>query len=547
MPPRPEPPRPALRALIVAAYVAVFCILLPGALWLAGAAIDARLGWERVPSLVGVPILLVGLSLLLWGVAALWFGGGGLPVSALPPPRLTRRGPYRHVRHPIYLGFNIAVLGLGLAAGSRGLAWVVAPLFAPAWVIYALIEERGLVRRFGSEYRRYQRQVKFLPRIGLYRVFQFLQLLGLLPVRASGREHVPRRGPVVLVFNHSCYLDAAYLGTVTWRPVHHLTTAEAYRSGARALLVKHFVNVPVRRYRQDPAACREMLRRLAEGEVIGIAIEGERAALGKYQGALADVAGIMARLGVPVVPVGISGAYDSGPRWSDVVRRRPVRVRAGPAVQFHDRSPTEAIDQAILPLLEENPQPVHLDGLPREKLHRVLWRCPACSEGEPWRPALLECAGCGARFTERGGRFADSAGKLMSLADLGERVRSVVDQGDVVVGAGVWRERCMFGPIEPLEPLGEGLVTLGPAGVRFGDLHIPIEAIISVGTERADTLQVATRDGMWQVRLLDGSAFRLHLAVNRWRGVAAAPGRGTAAPAFEAQEEAARTPKEAAS
>ncbi len=58
---------------------------------------------------------------------------------------------------------------------------------------------------------------------------------------------------------------------------------------------------------------------------------------------------------------------------------------------------------------------------------------------------------------------------------------------------------------------------------------------------------MATRDGMWQVRLLDGSAFRLHLAVNRWRGVAAAPGRGTAAPAFEAQEEAARTPKEAAS
>ncbi|UCF39991.1 MAG: 1-acyl-sn-glycerol-3-phosphate acyltransferase [Gemmatimonadota bacterium] len=521
--PARDGPGPAARGLIVALYATVFCLLLPVALWQAGTAIDAVLRWERQPSVLGVPLLVAGAALVLWGMATLWRGGGGLPIGALAPPRLTRQGPYRLVRHPIYLGFNVALFGAGLAAGSRGVAWVITPLFAPTWVLYALLEERGLTRRFGGEYRRYRRQVKLLPRLGLYRFAQLLQIVGLFPARAAGREHVPRRGPAVLVFNHSCYIDAVFCGIVTRRPVHHLTTAEAYRGGVKGWLVTHFVNVPVRRYRQDPAACREMLRLLAEGEVIGIAIEGERAALGRYQGALADVAGIMARLGVPIIPVGISGAYDVGPRWSDVVRRRRVRVRAGPPVEFDAASPAAAIDRAILALLDENPQRVFLEGLPREKLGRVLWRCPACLREEEWHAARLACEACGVRYEERHGWLVDAAGRAASLAELGERVRSVADERAIVLRAGVWRERSMFGPIEPLERLGEGAVSVGPDGVRFKGLHIPIRRITSVGTERADTLQVATRDGMWQLRLLEGSAFRLHLAVVRWRRTAERP------------------------
>ncbi len=61
------------------------------------------------------------------------------------------------------------------------------------------------------------------------------------------------------------------------------------------------------------------------------------------------------------------------------------------------------------------------------------------------------------------------------------------------------------------------MVRLDPEGLSFGALHIAIEAITRVGTERADTLQVATRNGMWQLRLQSGSAYRLHLAVERWR------------------------------
>ena len=78
----------------------------------------------------------------------------------------------------------------------------------------------------------------------------------------------------------------------------------------------------------------------------------------------------------------------------------------------------------------------------------------------------------------------------------------------------------MFGPIEPLELEGDGKMKIGPAGLRCKSVFLTTGSIRSTSTERADTLQVATRDEMWQFRLSRGSAFRLQLAVDRWRGVA---------------------------
>jgi 1-acyl-sn-glycerol-3-phosphate acyltransferase len=509
------------RVLVLATYVLVFLVALPLGLWFGGTSIDVFLGWPREPWMLGVVAVGPGLALVFWGMAELLFRGGGLPVGALPPPRFTKWGPYNWVRHPIYFGFNITIFGVGLVAGSRGLAWVIAPSFLPVWVAYALLEERGLIKRFGSEYSRYKRQVGLFPRVGLYRLSQAAQLLHVIPARVDGRKHIPRVGPVVLVFNHTSYLDPGYIGVVTHRRVHHMTTAEAYREGGMRWLVSHFPNVPVRRYRPDPTACREMLQLLAEGAVIGVAVEGERAVLGRYQGARATVASILARLGVPIVPVGISGGYESGPRWADIVRRRPVRTRAGPPVEFNGNNPKKAIDDAIRRLLDEDPQPLHFDGLPRQKLERVLWRCPACGDEDAWQAAMLSCGSCEEEYWPTpSGWLADSRGREHSLAELGDAVRSVVDEKILSAFGSVWRERSMFGPIEPLEFEGDGKVEIGPTGLRCKSVFLTTGSIHSTSIERADTLQVTTRGEMWQFRLSRGSAFRLRLAIDRWRGVA---------------------------
>ena len=67
-------------------------------------------------------------------------------------------GPYRIVRHPLYLGWILAVFGAGHLTGDR-LA------FAAISSIYLLVavpwEERSLMQSFGDDYTRYTRAVRW--------------------------------------------------------------------------------------------------------------------------------------------------------------------------------------------------------------------------------------------------------------------------------------------------------------------------------------------------------------------------------------------------
>jgi 1-acyl-sn-glycerol-3-phosphate acyltransferase len=512
---------------IVGLYVLAFWIVLPAALASLASTLDRRLGWARSPfspgvAALGFAALLGGLSLMAWAMVALWRSGGGLPVSALPPPRLATRGPYARVRHPIYLGFELALAGAGLALGSRSLAFLVAPGFVPVWLAYAAVEERGLLRRHGEAYRRYRARVGLLPRPGLYRLTQLLIRVGIFPVTVEGRERVPRRGAAVLVANHASYLDPVYVGAATWRRVHYLTTAEAYRSGLTSQLVRRFANVPARRYRPDVVACREMVRLLAEGELVGIFPETERSPLGDYQGADPQVARLLARLPVPAIPIGIEGSYDSGPRWSERLRRRRVRVRVGEPLRWDEAAPERVVDAALAGLLGEHPGRVRLEGLPRERLQRVLWRCPRCQAEPPWDAAGLGCGGCGLRLAPtREGFLLDERGEARTLADLGRAVREAPEPGPLEATVSAARERHWSGPLVPLEPVGEGALRLDRTGLAFGSLAVRWTETRSVTVERADTLQIATSGAMWQFRLRGGSVFRLHAAAARWR-----PARG---------------------
>ncbi|MET1019137.1 MAG: isoprenylcysteine carboxylmethyltransferase family protein [Microterricola sp.] len=70
------------------------------------------------------------------------------------PQSLVTTGPYAFSRHPMYAGWWLAHLGVGM---TRGSAWVFAtvPLAALAEHRGVLSEERELVRMFGREYEEY--------------------------------------------------------------------------------------------------------------------------------------------------------------------------------------------------------------------------------------------------------------------------------------------------------------------------------------------------------------------------------------------------------
>jgi hypothetical protein len=148
----------------------------------------------------------------------------------------------------------------------------------------------------------------------------------------------------------------------------------------------------------------------------------------------------------------------------------------------------------------------------------VLWRCPRCLGAEEWRAADLACGACGVSYRgSPNGWLLDEGGTAHGLAGLANAVRAAPETGPIETKAVAAREASVRGPIRPLEPLGPGTLLAAPGGLRFEALEWPTGTLRSVSTERADTLQIATREGMWQFRCLEGSVFRLHWAIERWR------------------------------
>jgi protein-S-isoprenylcysteine O-methyltransferase Ste14 len=508
------------RVLIVFAYTALFWVALPVGLVAAGFAIDGAVGWSMAKLWVGALPAAVGLWLFVAGIAAIALRGRGWPIGALPPPKLVVTGPYRHSRHPIYLGFWLMLLGAGLMLGSPGLSLVVVPLFMPVWIGYALVEERGLVRRFGDEYRRLCKRVGVLPRVTIKPLFTLMTWLQIVRVRARGRRHLPRKGPVILVVNHACYVDPAFVQALTLRRVWMVTTAEAFRSpGFIGWVVRHAFTIPTRRYMVDAVAARDVIQALAAGELVCMFVERERSVLGRYLGADPAISTGIARFGVPVIPIGLSGTYAAGPRWTGAMRFSTVRARIGPPIQFRPHGDAAArIDAAITALLDEDPQRVWLEHEDLGRLHVAVWRCPACLDESGWKPTELACSSCGARWQPDGeGGVRGRDGSSQTFADWAAPVWDAEEAPVLEVGVRAWRERRRAGTIEPLEDIGETTLRIDERGLSFLELRIPWAELRSTSTERADTLQIASSELMWQLRSDRYSPFRLQRMIDRRR------------------------------
>jgi protein-S-isoprenylcysteine O-methyltransferase Ste14 len=73
-------------------------------------------------------------------------------------PELQVRGPYRLVRHPLYLGWMLMVFGAASMTGDRLVFAIVSTIYC---VVAIPFEERSLTRLFGDRYERYRDRVRW--------------------------------------------------------------------------------------------------------------------------------------------------------------------------------------------------------------------------------------------------------------------------------------------------------------------------------------------------------------------------------------------------
>jgi 1-acyl-sn-glycerol-3-phosphate acyltransferase len=149
---------------------------------------------------------------------------------------------------------------------------------------------------------------------------------------ATGKEKVPKKGPVVIVPNHKSFWDPFFVAIVLRRPVHFMGKAEHF-DGPMAPIFLRLGAFPVRRGESDAEALDTARAILARGDVLALFPEGTRVREEGLGTPKRGAARLAIEAGAPLVPATITGTEKR--RWP-----LPRKVR----IVFGDPVPVEGLE-----------------------------------------------------------------------------------------------------------------------------------------------------------------------------------------------------------
>ena len=145
--------RPVQKALIALAFAGAIGLVVVSVL-------DHRFGWSRVPawaSVLGNVLVAVGLMIDLLVFRENSYGAS--TIQKMEGQKVISSGPYALVRHPMYVGVLVLVIGVPLALGSWwGLAFLL--LNVPILVL-RILDEETMLRQELDGYADYMRKVRY--------------------------------------------------------------------------------------------------------------------------------------------------------------------------------------------------------------------------------------------------------------------------------------------------------------------------------------------------------------------------------------------------
>ena len=151
-------------------------------------------------------------------------------------------------------------------------------------------------------------------RIAQSAVRWFFRIIMLMfRLRIDGMSRYPRTGPMLVCSNHQSNLDPIILGCACPRPVNYLAKKQLFEFGPLGWFLRWNDAIELDR-EKGLGGIKETLKRLKRKESVVMFPEGTRSKDGELLPVKSGFCTLVKKTKVPILPVGIDGAWDALPR-----------------------------------------------------------------------------------------------------------------------------------------------------------------------------------------------------------------------------------------
>lgn len=179
-------------------------------------------------------------------------------------------------------------------------------------------------------------------------------------LRIKGRENIPKTGGVLILANHTSFLDPPLIGCTSPRHIKFMARSTLFEVPLFGRLITILGAFPIKRGQADRGALKKTLKLLEEGEVVLVFPEGTRSQNGRLQegrpgaGMLAFSA---AEKGANIIPAKVIGSFKAYPKGASFPRPTKIEVIYGEPIKFNlqrgDQTPKEIYKEAVNMIMEK--------------------------------------------------------------------------------------------------------------------------------------------------------------------------------------------------
>lgn len=334
-------------------------------------------------------------------------------------------------------------------------------------------------------------------------------------------EAIPN-GPCFLYGNHSNNYDPFMINAFTsWgHSTAGVMTMEYMKDHPLSRLFASVGIIGTHKHVPEPHLIRGIYRLLDQGRSVVIYPEGGRRWDGRPAPWIETTAKLFVKTGVPVHPIVTTGSYIGWPRWARYPRRANIELRVLPEIVFRSDAPFhESLAQLKAPISsDENVVPEHIKPRSARKpaagIQRLLYRDPETGASGGIRVVggdriKSDSGSIDGRVLPDSSILSDATGEQLLAADIYAKIKALPYER--IGGKSYLTNSCRIrGSVDKAE-IRQNHARLALFETHLSvqanqTVHIPLENIRYVSTERSDKLSIHLSNGTMIARFDQGGS-----------------------------------------